>query len=160
MPSTEEPGNEVGSDSTRSVHDAETIFRGPDAEREPTPAGVASLDELSRSLVEVALVKAAELEHLAALCAEGVIGLSRALVKVGKLTLYRAAAIYEKKSRGLSIGNDLILEKLAQGGIGVVFRARHRRLGRVGALKILPPCFARDRASSCGFAARLRLPAG
>ncbi len=59
--------------------------------------------------------------------------------------------MYQKKSRGLLIGNYLILDKLGQGGMGMVFKARHRRLGRVGALKILPPSFARDRSAVLRF---------
>ncbi len=35
--------------------------------------------------------------------------------------------------------------------MGMVFKARHRRLGRVGALKILPPSFARDRSAVLRF---------
>ena len=73
------------------------------------------------------------------------------MVKAGKLTPYQAAAVYQKKSRGLLIGNYIILGKLGQGGMGVVFKARHRRLGRVGALKILPPSFARDRTAVLRF---------
>ena len=72
------------------------------------------------------------------------VGLSRALVKARKLTPYQAAAIYQNKSRGLLIGNYLILDKVGQGGMGMVFKARHRKLGRYGALKILPPSFTRD----------------
>src|SRR5262249_7372316 len=56
-----------------------------------------------------------------------------------------AAAVYQRKSRGLLIGNYLILDKVGQGGMGKVFKARHRTQGRLGALKILPPSFARDR---------------
>ncbi len=48
------------------------------------------------------------------------------------------------ESQTLSIGDYRILEKLGAGSMGMVFRAQHRRLGRVVALRILPPSFARD----------------
>ncbi len=139
----------------RRVHETETVIHrpedGPGGTNNTAPgdaatsAGVATLDEFVRTLGEMELLDQAEIESFGAASAEGVIGLSRVLVKTGKLTPYQAAAIYQKKSRGLVIGNYLILDKLGQGGMGVVFKARHRRLKRVGALKILPPSFARDR---------------
>ena len=42
------------------------------------------------------------------------------------------------------IGNYLVLGKLGVGGMGVVFKARHRPSGRVVALKMLPPSFGRE----------------
>jgi serine/threonine protein kinase len=114
--------------------------------------------------VEIGLIDAAELQRYAADSAEGVLGLSRALVKAGRLTSYQAAAAYQRKSRGLLVGNYLILDKLGRGGMGLVFKARHRTLGRVGALKILPPSFTRDRGAVLRFrrefeaAGRLRHP--
>lgn len=37
------------------------------------------------------------------------------------------------------LGNYLVLDKLGQGGMGQVFKARHRRMDRLVALKVLPP---------------------
>src|SRR5262249_30613759 len=71
--------------------------------------------------------------------------------KAGKLTAYQAAAIYQRKSRGLLIGHYLILDKLGTGGMGMGFKARHRRLGRGGALKTPPPTLARDRTALLRF---------
>ena len=121
------------------------------SENRPSAAGFAGLAAFSRDLIEIGLLDQAELDGFAADSAEGVLGLSRALIKAGKLTSYQAAAVYQQKSRGLLIGNYLILDKLGQGGMGMVFKARHRRLGRVGALKILPPSFARDRSAVLRF---------
>jgi serine/threonine protein kinase len=47
--------------------------------------------------------------------------------------------LYQRKSRGLVLGNYVILDKIGQGGMGMVFKARHRRMDRIVALKVLPP---------------------
>ncbi|HEY5311762.1 MAG TPA: serine/threonine-protein kinase, partial [Pirellulales bacterium] len=60
------------------------------------------------------------------------------LVRVGKLTKYQAAAIYQEKLDALVLGNYVIIDKLGAGGMGQVFRARHRKMDRVVALKLLP----------------------
>ncbi len=152
MSTGELPGEVPGVDRARPGSEAETVlFRGDtDSGSQPAAAGaqvdqVASVDEFSRALIEIGLIDPAELDAIAAESAQDVVGLSRALVKAGRLTPYQAAAVYQNKSRGLLIGKYLILDKLGQGGMGVVFKARHRRLGQLGALKILPPSFARDR---------------
>ena len=137
------------------------------AARRPRPAAratPATLAEFKRSLVEVGLVEGSEMERFAAEAPGGVVELARALVRAGKLTPYQASAANQGKTKGLVIGNYFVLDKLGAGGMGVVFKAKHRRLGRVVALKILPPSFARDRELLLRFrrevdaAARLKHP--
>ncbi len=65
--------------------------------------------------------------------------LARQLVKQKKLTAYQAQTVYQGKGRSLLLGNYVILDKLGQGGMGMVLKAEHKRMKRLVALKVLSP---------------------
>ena len=65
--------------------------------------------------------------------------LARELVRQKKLTAYQAQQIYAGKGKSLVLGNYVILDKLGQGGMGLVLKAEHRRMERLVALKVLSP---------------------
>lgn len=111
------------------------------------PGGAAPVDlyGLLNAARALGLISANHLSRLAAEASGDVVRLARTLVQAGKLTPYQAGALLQGKARGLLIGQYLVLEKLGVGGMGVVFKARHRPSGRVVALKMLPPSFGRDR---------------
>ncbi|MBL7037520.1 MAG: serine/threonine protein kinase [Pirellulaceae bacterium] len=63
---------------------------------------------------------------------------AKLLHRHGHLTSFQARALYQGKTRGLVLGNYVILDKLGRGGMGQVFKAQHCRMERVVALKMLP----------------------
>src|SRR4051812_14141978 len=65
--------------------------------------------------------------------------LARGLIDRGKLTEYQARVLLERRGVPLLIDRYIILDLLGSGGMGVVFRALHRSMDRVVALKVLPP---------------------
>lgn len=97
--------------------------------RNLTDSGVMPADEVATFIGSLAEDrKAADGEQLA-----------RELVRQKKLTSYQASAIFQGKYQGLVLGNYLVLDKLGQGGMGMVLKAEHRRMKRIVALKVLSP---------------------
>ena len=63
--------------------------------------------------------------------------LARQLVQANKLTKYQAQVVYQGKVKGLIFGEYVVLDKLGEGGMGVVLKAEHRRMKRVVAVKMI-----------------------
>jgi serine/threonine protein kinase len=100
-----------------------------------------SFEQFTAAAVECGALQADELQAaLRALPDEkrrDVQSLARALVAAGKLTKYQAQQIYTGKGKDLVFGQYVLLDKLGQGGMGQVFKARHRVMQRLVALKVL-----------------------
>jgi len=59
--------------------------------------------------------------------------------------------LYASLTRGATLGNYLILDKLGEGGMGTVFRAEHRRMLRNVALKVLSPAVLKEQQAAQRF---------
>jgi len=64
--------------------------------------------------------------------------LARAMCREGMLTAYQARCVYQGKTKGLVLDVYVVLDKIGEGGMGQVYRARHKTMGRVVAIKTLP----------------------
>ena len=103
-----------------------------------------SLTDFTQQLTDSGLMSADELRGFV----EGLPGdarpadgeqLAKALVNDKKLTEFQAEQLYAGKGKSLTLGNYFVLDKLGQGGMGVVLKAEHKRLKRVVALKVISP---------------------
>ncbi|MGE3804971.1 MAG: WD40 repeat domain-containing serine/threonine protein kinase, partial [Gemmataceae bacterium] len=83
------------------------------------------------------LLDQGQLAELARARPTDVRAMARMVVERTWLTPYQVNQVVQGKAAGLVIGPYLVLERLGEGGAGQVFKARHRLLQRLAALKVI-----------------------
>ncbi|MBM4072316.1 MAG: hypothetical protein FJ271_25820 [Planctomycetes bacterium] len=118
----------------------------------PPPRGIAQtselgdiampLEALQRALVDASLLSAAELrstlrqrQGATPLTATAMV---QELLRLNKLTAYQLRLVLEGRGSELILGKYLLQEPIGAGGMGQVYRARHRQMDRIVAVKVLP----------------------
>ena len=100
-----------------------------------------TLKQFVQQLTSIDLLSADELQPLVERFAErdakAAERLAKELIREKKLTAFQAQAALQGKAKNLVLGNYVILDKLGQGGMGMVLKAQHKRMDRVVALKVL-----------------------
>jgi serine/threonine-protein kinase len=83
--------------------------------------------------------------------------LAKKLVKDRVLTEYQARRLLSNRPGGLIIGRYIILEKLGAGSMGRVYKAQHRLMNRISALKIIAPEISNNERVVARFQREMRL---
>jgi serine/threonine-protein kinase len=126
------------------------------------PATPATDDDLLHHLRSVLLLTGREARRLRAQWAAdgrpagGPAARARELADCGVLTPYQAGEVLAGRARALLLGRYCVLERLGGGGMGQVFKAEHRLMRRVVALKVVARLPRRGDAARAGALARFR----
>ncbi len=108
-------------------------------ESQPRPAINANIAAFLATLTRSRLMSREEVDNLAdANLPSDAKEFARELVAAKKLTNFQASALLRGISRGLVLGNYVILDKLRRAGMGHVYKARQQTMGRIVCIKTLP----------------------
>lgn len=128
---------------------------------QPTPAQPAppALDDFVQRLVDSTLLDRRTIERERATLNSSdhdANAFGERLVSAGLLTPFQFHSLLRNQQRSLVLGEYLILSPLGRGGMGAVYRARHRRMDRTVAIKVLPRGAASDPQAASRFAREIR----
>lgn len=70
--------------------------------------------------------------------------LMRDMLRRGDLTKFQAEEILKGRLKSLVLGNYVLLDRIGVGGMGQVFKAQHKRMKRIVAVKTLPQSVTKD----------------
>jgi len=84
---------------------------------------------------------------------------ARRLVERGRLTEFQAKQLLAKRGHTLVLGDYVVLAEIGAGGMGQVYKAQHRRMNRVVALKVMSPAAMKDEAAVKRFQREVRAAA-
>jgi serine/threonine-protein kinase len=101
-----------------------------------------SVEFLVDALREVNLLRKDQFDRLVNELApkfEETTDLAKHIVKLGWITLYQAKKLLGGHFEDLIVGNYVVLDKLGEGGMGKVYKAKQLRLNRLVALKVIRP---------------------
>lgn len=111
-----------------------------------------SLQTFIDTLLETGLMTRAEVDEFRATLPEDeqpetAEDLAKVLYRHQKLTRFQTQAVFQGRTKGLVVGNYVVLDKIGKGGMGHVYKAQHRRMKREVALKVLPSHIARQKTA-------------
>ncbi|MGE0606830.1 MAG: protein kinase [Pirellulales bacterium] len=69
------------------------------------------------------------------------------LVQQGKLTDFQSQELLSGSGAPLVLGDYVLLSRIGAGGMGQVFKAQHRHMERLVAIKLLPAAMTKDEAA-------------
>jgi serine/threonine protein kinase/DNA-binding beta-propeller fold protein YncE len=117
---------------------------GPVSADRPVPTqdpltGIDSAAGLVDALRRSRLLRPAQLEEVRRSLSRfpGPKALARDLVRRGWLTTFQANQLRAGRGGELVLGQYVLLDRLGEGGMGEVFKARHTRMGRTVAVKVI-----------------------
>ncbi|QDU96211.1 Serine/threonine-protein kinase PrkC [Lignipirellula cremea] len=114
---------------------------------------VVALETVVKQLTDSGIIASTKLTHFVPPKAspKNAEALVRELCKEKLLTTFQAKQVFAGKAKALVLGNYTLLDKIGAGGMGQVFKASHRRMERVVAIKTLPASLLKDASAAARF---------